>query len=416
MAQCISSISNEPTSRLSEKLSISQKQCAFENNSSKQGVQSSLICQIDRSSNPVKGSTVPYFSSYALARQKSHRTLIGSNPTFPLLPENMMPDKRTKSTKQQISLEKLDSGSLKDMKSMQDTEGKDNKPQNFGRQSHICQKQDPGASQYLKGRSILNNSKWSAADDVQLLQLVKSLKKDWKKIRKKYAKQGIKVTRQFLKTRTQELNDETILKRRKFSHEEDLLLVHLINEYGLNWHKISLSFKFRDHSMLKNRYYQHIRKKNLFDSLLNEAQEINPIVTQTAKDPGNSEVPTFQNSSEGQQSISSPFNSEYFKINGSLGEDYLHMAFEPILEDDYSWVPLLDITEPQNVEAMKGLELLQGSPGGDILQSAAYGDPSQEEQENLETEMGSKLVNWSLVDQIAGTDPFNLEKIFFGSS
>ena len=73
--------------------------------------------------------------------------------------------------------------------------------------------------------------------------------------------------------RYKELVTDSSVKRVRFTHEEDLLIAKYFNKYGNDWSKIAIHFNNRTPTMLKNRYYSHIRKRNLLDELLSEADD-----------------------------------------------------------------------------------------------------------------------------------------------
>jgi len=79
-----------------------------------------------------------------------------------------------------------------------------------------------------------------------------------------------KVTPNFLKNRYKEVAGDHIKKGVKFTHEEDLKIAKLFDDYGTSWTKISEHFIDRTPVMIKNRYYSHIRRKGLLGTLINE--------------------------------------------------------------------------------------------------------------------------------------------------
>jgi len=114
---------------------------------------------------------------------------------------------------------------------------------------------------------------WTEKDDKELRRLADQYKNDWKKIAKRIiTNQRKKVTPNFLKNRYKEIAGDQIKKGVKFSHEEDLKIAKLYESYGTDWTAISAAFVDRTPVMIKNRYYSHIRRKGLLDSLKFEAR------------------------------------------------------------------------------------------------------------------------------------------------
>lgn len=75
---------------------------------------------------------------------------------------------------------------------------------------------------------------------------------------------------QFLMAQYSELKNQFTENAAPFSKEEDLKLVELVEMYGMKWMKIAEFFENRGPIKLKNRYYGHIVRKNLLESLKEE--------------------------------------------------------------------------------------------------------------------------------------------------
>src|SRR4051812_37141859 len=87
-----------------------------------------------------------------------------------------------------------------------------------------------------------------------------------------------------------QLKGKKYIPREKFSHEEDLKIVGLFEKYGTDWPKISLEFFNRTATMLKNRYYSFINKKNRYQDLLAEFEisniiELNDVIASIEQKP-----------------------------------------------------------------------------------------------------------------------------------
>jgi len=107
--------------------------------------------------------------------------------------------------------------------------------------------------------------------------IVVQYKSDWKRIVKRFFRlTGLKVSVPFLKKKFKEATStENLLKRVKFSHEEDLLIVRSVLKYGLDWEKISQYLPGRSPMMIKNRFYSHIKKGKTYESLVEEVKANN---------------------------------------------------------------------------------------------------------------------------------------------
>lgn len=124
-------------------------------------------------------------------------------------------------------------------------------------------------------QSMEAKPQWNKTDDELLLELANDHRKDWKKVSKKFnSVKGKKLTPNVLKNRFKEITSSDYKPRVKFTLKEDLLIAKYFNTYGTKWEEIAKFFEKRDPIMLKNRYYAHIRKRNLLDTLLEEVRKI----------------------------------------------------------------------------------------------------------------------------------------------
>lgn len=128
--------------------------------------------------------------------------------------------------------------------------------------------------QISKKSSLLPNDKfWNEEMDVKLLKLGAQYKSNWKRVAKKFDHKRITAT--FVKDRYKELLDEeATTKRIKFNHREDLMIAKYYDRFGSNWTKMAPLFPDRTPTMLKNRYYSFIRKRNMTEMLLEKVKEI----------------------------------------------------------------------------------------------------------------------------------------------
>jgi len=132
---------------------------------------------------------------------------------------------------------------------------------------------------------------WSEKKDKILKNLAAKCKYDWKKIAKKFnTNENTDFTPLALKQRYKELTKVSIPLRVKFSHQEDLMIAKYFEVYGCDWTQISTHFTDRTAMMLKNRYYSHIRKKNLLASMLEEVKGDEPCEAQNTIEEEQEEV------------------------------------------------------------------------------------------------------------------------------
>lgn len=128
--------------------------------------------------------------------------------------------------------------------------------------------------------TVCSLKNWSEKKDKILKSLATKCKYDWKKIAKKFnGSDKNPVAPLELKQRYKEITKVAIPLRVKFNHNEDLLIAKYFDIYGCDWVQISNHFTDRTPIMLKNRYYSHIRKKNLLSSMLHELKDTDKEIT-----------------------------------------------------------------------------------------------------------------------------------------
>jgi hypothetical protein len=113
---------------------------------------------------------------------------------------------------------------------------------------------------------------WNEREDQVLLEVITNYKKNWDKIKLRIFKlTKMRKSVGFLRKRYAEIVSSTKEKKNtKYTHNEDLMIAHGILIHGFDWIKISAELPDRDSRSIKNRYYYHISKKNLMDSLAAE--------------------------------------------------------------------------------------------------------------------------------------------------
>ncbi len=115
---------------------------------------------------------------------------------------------------------------------------------------------------------------WSDKRISYLKKLVIASKYDWKKIAKKFNKSShTNILPENLRLIYKDATTISVPLRVLFTHQEDLKIVKYIEIYGMDWPKIAKHFCNRTGTMLKNRYYSHIRKKGLTTLLQEELRQ-----------------------------------------------------------------------------------------------------------------------------------------------
>jgi len=174
------------------------------------------------------------------------------------------------------------------------------------------------------------HDKWKEEYDDLLKSVVIKYKADWKRIvRRMFTLTNLKVSLAFLKRRYRGItNQNTLLKRVKFSHQEDLIILNSMQLYGPDWQKISLHLPGRSSLMIKNRFYSQIRKNKNFVNLVEEAKCISL--------PESSEEPSLQESNDSNEySPNSWSGTPKLKIFPDFEENDLHfiLGANPSLEE-----------------------------------------------------------------------------------
>lgn len=119
----------------------------------------------------------------------------------------------------------------------------------------------------------MNCSVLSEEERNLLWQVGTQYKQDWKKVAKRLTiLTGNKRSPNFLMKEYMKLKGGAIESNEPFTYDEDVKLVKLTEELGMNWIKIAEIFGNRGAIKLKNRFYCHLKKKNLLDGIKEEVQ------------------------------------------------------------------------------------------------------------------------------------------------
>jgi len=116
---------------------------------------------------------------------------------------------------------------------------------------------------------------WTEDNVSKLLVWAEKYHQEWKRIAKLFGMKQITPSR--VRDKYREIKANELPLRIPFSHEEDCLIAKYYNIYRFDWKKIASHLPKRNHIMVKNRFYSHIRKHSLLESLLEEvaSQESN---------------------------------------------------------------------------------------------------------------------------------------------
>jgi len=110
-------------------------------------------------------------------------------------------------------------------------------------------------SRYKRIRPGIIKGSWTKEEDDQIIYLVKIYGKAWSKISK------ILISRNGKQIRDRFINVlDPMIKKGKFSEEEDRQLIDLYYKYGPRWSTISKFFPNRTADMIKNRFHSSIKR------------------------------------------------------------------------------------------------------------------------------------------------------------
>lgn len=115
---------------------------------------------------------------------------------------------------------------------------------------------------------------WDNKDDPLLFEMAIQYRNNWKRIsRVLYENKNIKIAPKTLRRKYEDILARKKTQRAKFTHEDDLIIVKYVDLYGLEWNKVACHFTDKSATMIKNRFYSYIKKKDIFEELLQEAEE-----------------------------------------------------------------------------------------------------------------------------------------------
>jgi len=121
------------------------------------------------------------------------------------------------------------------------------------------------SARYRKINKNINKGKWTEAEKENLLRLIEIYGKNWGIIAK------IMKTRNSSQLRDKYLNTlDPNLQKKKFTLEEDLIIVNYYKKYGPDWNQINLLLKDRTPNNIKSRFYSKLRVKHRLGTIFFE--------------------------------------------------------------------------------------------------------------------------------------------------
>jgi hypothetical protein len=141
-------------------------------------------------------------------------------------------------------------------------------------------------SRYKRIKPGVNKGSWNKEEDDQIMKLIKIHGTNWSLISK------------IIKTRNnKQIRDRYInilapnLNKKKFTFEEDMLIIKLYKEFGAKWSRIHTYFKNRTTDMIKNRFHSSIKKK--YKDLLKDINKNKSNSSTDSSSSNNKEVSTI---------------------------------------------------------------------------------------------------------------------------
>jgi hypothetical protein len=120
------------------------------------------------------------------------------------------------------------------------------------------------AYRYNKLMSNMNKRKWSRNEDIILIELIEIYGHNWKEISQRMEERTFEEVKE-----RYEKNLDPKLKRCKFKIKEDEMILSLFEQFGNKWDDIAKFFVDRSANMIKNRFYSHLRKRISKNNMFN---------------------------------------------------------------------------------------------------------------------------------------------------
>jgi len=141
-------------------------------------------------------------------------------------------------------------------------------------------------SRYKRIKPGVNKGSWNKEEDDEIMKLIKIHGTNWSLISK------------IIKTRNnKQIRDRYInilapnLNKKKFTFEEDMLIIKLYKEFGAKWSRIHTYFKNRTTDMIKNRFHSSIKKK--YKDLLKDINKKKSNSSTDSSSSNNKEISTI---------------------------------------------------------------------------------------------------------------------------
>jgi hypothetical protein len=112
------------------------------------------------------------------------------------------------------------------------------------------------SARYKRIRPGIIKGPWTATEDKQLLELVKTFGKNWSLLSKYMpSRNGKQIRDRYLN------NLDPLLKKHNFTAEEDRMILELYIKHGACWSRIAKSLEGRTGDTVKNRFYSTLKKR-----------------------------------------------------------------------------------------------------------------------------------------------------------
>jgi len=222
---------------------------------------------------------------------------------------------------------------------------------NWKKISSILKTKTPQQCSYRFNKiyTLKDQKKFTRNEDILIIELIEKYGHDWNEIINHFPGRKIE---ELSERYFNKLNPS--LKKRQFEPEEDTLILKLHNLHGNNWNEISKYFKDASVSVIKNRYYSHLKKKieinnsgNNSNNMLNNNRNSNNFSTSTENNytnfiknnytnsySENSEVNSYEinviNNIEQSSNTSKSYEPMNYKTRQKLTNELNNINFENI--------------------------------------------------------------------------------------
>ena len=163
-------------------------------------------------------------------------------------------------------------------------------------------------NRYKRIKPGMKKGSWKKEEDNLILNLISKYGKKWAKISKIIKnRNGKQIRDRYLNILNPNIN------KKKFSIEEDFLLINLYEKFGSKWSKITTYFENRTCDMIKNRFHCSLKKKYDEFNKINNNNNVN----------SNFNFKHFLCQKSDSTYLSSIFSNSYNVNNNNLKDDSL---------------------------------------------------------------------------------------------